>query len=60
MGNQPSTLKFGLMNAKSQLDSDANTALVCGIASIPITIERISDLPNHKYKSKMIFSDRGK
>ena len=48
------------MNAKSQLDSDANTALVCGIASIPITIERLSELPNYQYKSKMIFSDRGK
>lgn len=57
---EPHTFKFGLMMAKSQLDSDATAAMVHGISSLPITMLRLSELSDHKFASEMVFSDRGK
>lgn len=53
-------LKFGLMKSKSQLESEANSAMVCGTSSMPITIERLMELENYEYRSNMVLSERGK
>ena len=46
--------------AKSQLDSDATSAMVYGINSLPITLSRLNELPNRTFTSELTFSDRGK
>ena len=40
------TLKFGLMSAKSQLDKDSTNAMVQGVFSMPITVQKIKELKN--------------
>jgi hypothetical protein len=47
------------MMAKSQLDSDATSAMVFGISSLPLT--KVSILHNKSaYEAKLNFVDQGK
>lgn len=60
IGDNPYTLKLGLMRAKSQLDSDATSAMVFGVASLPLTKKGILEQAKHTYETALIFVDQGK
>ena len=51
INNNPHTFKFGLMIAKSQLDSDATNAMVFGISSIPLTKKVLLEQKGYQFKT---------
>lgn len=48
------------MVAKSQLDSDATSAMVFGVASLPLTKKGLLEQNKAVYESNLIFVDQGK
>ena len=48
------------MAAKSQLDKDATNAMVQGVCSIPLNLQRLKELEDGMYKERLTFTDRGK
>ena len=54
------TLKLALMAAKSELEKDATKAMVQGVCSVPISQQRLKELPNSLFQEHMVFTDRGK
>ena len=53
-------IKFGMMAAKSQLDSDATNAMVFGVCSLPFTKNRLFEQPKYEYETNLQFSERGR
>ena len=56
----PYTLKLALMSAKSELDKDATKAMVQGVCSVPVSQQRLKELPHSLFQEHMVFTDRGK